>query len=335
MTRTPRLLTGAIVFALALSACGSDKKATPSDKGTTTTAADGKPAKLEGKVSLAVNPWDGSAANAAVAEVILERQGVEVEIKAIDENAAWVGLDDGSIGANLEVWPSGHAKDIDTYVTKKKSVVDGGPIGPTGHIGWYIPKYVADAHPEFATVDGLKTDAAAKFFKTAETGDQGQFLLGDPSYVSYDADIIKNLKLPFKVVTGGGEAALITAIDAAFKDKAPLLFYFYEPQWAQNKYELVSVKLPEITDECNASAAEQGKDGKYACDYPNDKLMKAISAKLQADNPAIAAFLTKMTWTSKDQNAVTTYKNEDGMTIEEAATKWVDANEATWKAWLG
>ena len=63
-------------------------------------------------------------------------------------------------------------------------------------------------------------------------------------------------------------------------------------------------------------------------------LMKAISAKLETKNPAVFKFLEKMKWSDNDQNTVTTYKNEDGMTIEAAAQKWVDANEATWKAWL-
>ena len=103
--------------------------------------------------------------------------------------------------------------------------------------------------------------------------------------MSYDKDIIKNLNLPFQVVVGGSEATLITTIDKAFKDKTPLLFYFYEPQWAQSKYKLDVVKLPDITKQCEVSAADQGKDGKYACDYPTDKLMKAISADLKSKNP--------------------------------------------------
>jgi glycine betaine/proline transport system substrate-binding protein len=330
MTRSRRLLGLTLVLALALAACGSDKKGT--SKGTT--APSGGAKSFSGSITLAVNPWDGSAANAAVAKVILEKQGMTVNLKDIDENAVWPALDSGTIDANLEVWPSGHAKDIETYVTTKKSVVDGGLIGPTGHIGWFIPKFVADAHPEYTSWEGLKTAAAANYFKTAETGDKGQFLLGDPSYVSYDADIIKNLNLPFKVVTGGGEAALITGIDTAFKDKTPLLFYFYTPQWANNKYELVSVKLPDVTPECTASAAGQGKDGKYACDYPTDHLMKAISAKLETKNPAAFGFLEKMKWTDKDQNTVTSYKNQDGMTIEAAAQKWVDGNASVWQTWL-
>jgi len=315
-----------------MSACSSSSKS--SSDNTTPTSAGSGAKKYSGTITLAVNPWDGSAANAAVAKIVLEKQGMTVNTKDIDENAVWAALDSDTIDANLEVWPSGHAKDIETYITTKKSVVDGGLIGPTGHIGWYIPKFVADAHPEYKTWEGLKSPAAAKYFATAETGDKGQFLVGDPSYVSYDADIIKNLNLPFQVVTGGGEAALITGIGTAFKDKTPLLFYFYTPQWANNKYPLVNVKLPAITPACTASAAGQGKDGKYACDYPTDHLMKAISAKLEQKNPAAFSFLEKMKWTDKDQNTVTGYKNQDGMTIDAAAQKWVNDNPTVWQAWL-
>jgi glycine betaine/proline transport system substrate-binding protein len=230
------------------------------------------------------------------------------------------------------VWPSGHAADIENYITEKKTVVDAGLIGPTGRIGWFIPEDVADEHPDFTSWEGLKTPEAAEFFATAETGDKGQFLLGDPSYVSFDADIIKNLDLPFEVVVGGGEAALLTAIDTAFADESPLLFYFYTPQWANAKYDLVKVELPEVTEECEASAAAD--DGKYACDYPDDELLKTVSAQLEEDNPAVFEFFQNMQWSDDDQNTVTRYKNEDGMTMEEAAQKWVDENEDTWSAWL-
>src|SRR6266550_7221350 len=260
MNRTKRPLLGIVVLVLALAAlaaCGSSSK---KSTGTTGTTVAGGAKSYSGTVTLAVNPWDGSAANAAVAKIILEKQGTKVNLKDIDENAVWPALDSDTIDANLEVWPSGHAKDIETYIKTKKSVVDGGMIGVTGQIDWFIPTFVADAYPEYKTWEGLKTAAAAKYFATAETGDKGQFLLGDPSYVSYDADIIKNLNLPFKVVVGGGEAALITAIDTAFKDQKPLLFYFYTPQWANLKYDLVKVKLPEVTPACTASAAGQGKD---------------------------------------------------------------------------
>ena len=329
-----------VMASLVLVACGSSKKQPVSSSSGTTAAqsnvTNAPPAPGSGgTVTLAINPWDGSAANANVAKIILEKQlGVTVKLVNIDENAVWPGLDSGQIDANLEVWPSGHATDIQTYITQKKTVINAGLLGPTGKIGWFIPKYVADAHPEYATYQGLNSPAAAKFFATAETGSKGQFLLGDTSYVSYDDQIIKNLNLPFKVVVGGGEAALITALGTAFQDKSPLLFYFYQPQWANSKYALVAVKLPAITPECTASAAGQGKDGKYNCDYPTDPLLKAVSAQLQTKNPKVFKFLQNMTWAAEDQNLVTTYKNADGLSMDAAAQKWVDANQPKWKAWL-
>jgi len=332
MKRTQRGLVAVVaILTFVLAACGSSGG---SKSGGSGGSAAGGSGKWSGAVTIAVNPWDGSAANANVAKVILEKQGVTVTLKDIDENAAWAGLDSGSIDANLEVWPSGHASDIKTYIQEKKSVFDGGLLGPNGHIGWYVPEFVGKAHPEYLSWEGLKTPAAAKYFATAETGDKGQFLLGDPSYVSYDADIIKNLNLPFQVVTGGSEAALITTLGKSIADKTPLLFYFYEPQWAQAKYKLSVVKLPAVTKECQTSAAGQGKDGKYACDYPTDKLMKAISAKLKTKNPKVFEFFKKMKWTSEDQNTVTSYKNQDNLTMAAAAQKWVAANNATWGAWV-
>ena len=65
-----------------------------------------------------------------------------------------------------------------------------------------MPKFVVDEHPELATWEGFKDPELAKLFATAESGDLGQFLMGDPSYVTYDEQIIANLGLPLKYVVG-------------------------------------------------------------------------------------------------------------------------------------
>jgi ABC-type proline/glycine betaine transport system substrate-binding protein len=41
-----------------------------------------------------------------------------------------------------------------------------------------------------------------------------------------------------------------------------------------------------------------------------------------------------MNWTDKDQNTVTGYKNVNGMTIDQAAQKWVNDNPTVWQKWL-
>ena len=298
-----------------------------------TTAAAAAPATTGEGITLAVNPWTGSAVNANVAKIILESKlGTKTTLLPIDENATWPGLDNGSIDAVLEVWPSGHKVDFDTYITAKKSVVDIGELGPKAKIGWYIPTAMLKDHPELATWEGFKDPATAKLFATAETGSDGQFLMGDPSYVSYDEQIITNLKLPFKFVVAGSEAALITAIDGAVKDNKALLLQFWQPHWLQSKVALTQVKLPDVSDACLASIA--AKDGKYDCDYPIDVLYKAASTKLATKNPAALAFLSKMQLTTDQQNQIAAFVDGEKLDPGAAAQKWVDANPDVVASWL-
>ena len=314
--RTRRALFAGVALASLLAACGDDS------------GSDGGAA-----ITLAANPWTGSAVNAYVAQAVIQAElGTTVNITDIDENATWQGLDDGSIDAVLEVWPSGHAADYETYITGKKSVVDMGKLGPSAKIGWYVPKFVIDEHPELATWEGFQDPELAKLFATAESGDLGQFTMGDPSYVTFDEQIIANLGLPLKYVVAGSEAALLTAIDQAVADKKPILLQFWKPHWKQLEVELAEVKLPDVTDECLASAA--AGDGKYACDYAVDELYKAASAKLEGKNAKAFGVLKAMQLTTEQQSEIAGFIDRDGMKPAEAAKKWVDANKDVWKAWI-
>ena len=342
-----RFAVAAIALTLVAAACGSDSKssdATTAAGGTTAAGAAGTtpaaggdttPAAAAGAgIKLAVNPWTGSAVNANVAKVVLETKlGTPTELVALDENAAWVGLDAGDLDANLEIWPSGHAADHKTYIEEKKSVVDLGLLGPTAKIGWYVPSFVIDQHPELKTWEGFKDASLAKLFATAESGDQGQFLMGDPSYVTYDEQIIKNLNLPLKYTVAGSEAALITAIQQAETDQKPLLLQFWQPHWLQSKVKLTEVALPKVTDACLASAS--AADGKYACDYPVDPLYKAANAGLEAKNKAAFDFLSKFQLTTDQQNEIAAMVDSDGKTADAAAKEWVDAHPDVVATWLG
>ncbi|MEN9505516.1 MAG: hypothetical protein RI958_1442 [Actinomycetota bacterium] len=327
-----RLLAATLAVAGLLAACGGDEE---SDGGSATaeTSASGD-AAAGGEIVLAVNPWTGSAVNANVAKVVIEREfGTTVKLTDIDENATWVGMDAGSIDATLEVWPSGHAADYETYITGKKSVVDLGLLGPSAKIGWYVPSFVVDEHPELATWEGFQDPELAALFATAESGELGQFLMGDPSYVTYDEQIIANLGLPLKYVVAGSEAGLITSIEQAIADNKPLLLQFWQPHWLQSKVALTEVKLPDVTDACLASAA--AADGGYACDYPVDPLYKAASAKLEAKNKAVFDFLSKMQLTTEQQNEIAAMIDSQGMAPGDAAAAWVEANADVVGAWIG
>jgi glycine betaine/proline transport system substrate-binding protein len=283
-----------------------------------------------GPVRLAVNPWTGSAANVAVVAHLLENElGYEVELINIDENTAWQGFETGEVDAILEIW--GHDADRALYIDEKGVAQDAGPMGVNGVIGWYVPGWMAEEYPGITDWENLNEHA--ELFRTSESGDKGQFLLGDPSYVSNDAALIENLGLEFTLVTGGSEAALIESFAQATNQRTPLLAYFYEPQWAWSQpplleQPLVKVNLPPWTEGCDAVPEE------VACDYPSYELWKAVSTTFAENGGAAYELIRNFDWTNVDQATVSAYIDNEGMSAEDAAARWVEENPGKVAAWL-
>lgn len=341
------LAIGSLVLVMALAACGGGGAAEPpaEEAGQTETTAEEpaaeEPAAEESSgeeaagekiiIKLAENPWSASMINANVARILLEEQlGYGVEIVTIDENAQWASLATGDLHASLEVWPSGHAENVAQYIDGQGVVENGGLLGPVGKIGWYTPSYMVERNPALATWEGFADPAAAAEFATAETGDMGQFLAGDPSWVQYDADIITNLGLPLQVVNAGSEQAILAALDSAYSREDPILFYFWTPHSIHAKYDLTEVALPEYSDECYATADSGG----VACDYPGDELFKIFWGGLKDAAPDAYALLKAMNYPTEEQIKMVAAVELDGKTADEAAREWLAANEAVWQGWL-
>lgn len=313
---------------LALAGCGSSQPAAAPEP-TAPQAAGTSGDKIT--IKLAENSWTGSSINVNVAKILLEEKlGYKVEIVTIDENAQWAALSNGDLSASLEVWPSGHAANVKKFIEEQKVVEEIGPLGVIGKISWYIPSYLIEQHPELATWEGFKKPENVALFKTAETGDNGQFLAGDPAWVQYDEDIIKNLDLKLQVVRAGSEQAVLAAVDSAYSRQEPILFYFWTPHSMHAKYKLTPVKLPDYNEACYAKTNEGGVD----CDYPNDTLFKIAWSGLKDKAPDAYQFLKNMQYTNDDQIALMAAVDTDKKTAEQAARDWIGKHEDTWKAWL-
>ncbi|MBI3428660.1 MAG: ABC transporter substrate-binding protein [Actinobacteria bacterium] len=310
------LLLGAA--ALLLSSCSSAKVASSTD----TPASSAKC----GTVTLADNAWVGYEANLAVVAYVAKNQlGCNVVVKNISEEISWQGFETGEVDAILENW--GHDDLAKKYITEKAVAVDLGPTGNKGIIGWYVPPFLATKYPDI--LDYKNLNKYANLFKTSESGSQGAFLDGDPSYVTNDEALMKNLKLNFKVIYSGSEAALITAFRNAEAQKKPVIGYFYEPQWFLSEVALKQVALPPYTAGCDADPKT------VACDYPPYILNKIASKKFMDSGSPAATLIKNFTWTNDDQNSVAKSITVDKLTDDQAAKKWVDANQSKVDAWLG
>jgi glycine betaine/proline transport system substrate-binding protein len=278
----------------------------------------------KGDVKMMINLWVGAEANVAVAQCLLQQMGYTVKTSTLAEEVAWQGFDTGEVDVILENW--GHPDLEKHYITDTKLATDAGPNGVTGIIGWYVPGWMIDKYPDLA--DWHNLNKYADLFKTSESGDKGQFLGSNPTFVQYDEALIKNLGLNYKDIFSGSEAATITAFQAADKNKTPLLGYFYDPQWLLNEIKLVQIKLPPYTPGCDADLK------KVACDYPPYILNKIVRTKWLEGAGAAGTFIKNFKWGNKDQNEVADLITNKKMSDSDAAKQWIDEHPDVWQAWI-
>ena len=133
------------------------------------------------------------------------------------------------------------------------------------------------------------------------------FLGGDPSYVQKDKELIEALGLNFKFVTAGAEPAQVARWSQLYKQKKPVIFYWYTPQYLNQQYDLAEVKLPPRTDankDCKDDAKAGGDPNQYKCAYDVTIINKLFSKKFADSGSPAYDMLKKMKLTNEDQEQV-------------------------------
>ncbi|WP_101790379.1 ABC transporter substrate-binding protein [Nonomuraea indica] len=276
-------------------------------------------------VKIDVHAWDGYAAQAAVLAHLLKHElGYEVRTRKAKEDDSWADFETGEVDVIVENW--GHAEQKQEFIEEKKVALSAGLTGNKGVIGWYVPEWMVKKYPDITNWRNL--NKYAPLFRTDKSGQAGQFLAGDPTFVTNDETLVKNLGLNYKVVYSGSEAALIKAAQDATRNRKPLLMYFYEPQWLFAKVELVKINLPPYAIGCDARPA------KVACDYPPYLLDKIVSRSFAEQGGKAYELVRNFTWANEHQNAVASDMVNNDLTPEQAAERWVAENKIVWKDWI-
>lgn len=301
---------------VALAACGGQAPALAPLPGAAPTRC--------GTVTLASNAWLGYDANLAVVRhLAVTELGCTVKVRKAAEVDSWEQVARGEVDAILENW--GHDDLKKKYIDDERVVVEGSLTGNRGVIGWYVPPWMVEEYPDIT--DWRSLNKYADLFVTSKSRGKGQFLAGDPSFVTNDKALLRNLDLDFTVVYAGSEDALIAAFRTAQRDRKPLLGYFYSPQWLLAEIPLERVELPPYTPGCDADPE------KVACDYQPFDLDTILNRQFAESGSPAAELIKNFRWTDADQNEVARMINE-GASPDEAAQAWLAAHPDVWRQWL-
>jgi glycine betaine/proline transport system substrate-binding protein len=135
-------------------------------------------------------------------------------------------------------------------------------------------------------------------------------------------------------VTAGAEPAQVARWTQLYKQKKPVIFYWYTPQFYNQEYDLAEVKLPERTPDCKDDAKSGGDVEQYKCAYDVTIINKVFSKKFADSGSPAYDVLKKMKLTNEDQEEVAKAIAGDKVDPEKAGQDWVEKNQDKVQAWL-
>lgn len=140
----------------------------------------------------------------------------------------------------------------------------------------------------------------------------------------------------FTVVNAGSAAALWAELAAAEKTKTPIVLFNWTPNFAEAVWPGEFVEFPKWEEGCDKDpAVGPVKDKTYDCGNPANGYLKiAAWDGMKEKWPAAYAALTRVSFTNAQIAEMAKLVDVDGMEPEDAATTWMEKNEAVWKAWL-
>lgn len=282
-------------------------------------------------IRIVTNNWTSQLVLSNVVGQILQSKGLNVEYKPSDTQLQYTAIVAGDMDFQVEVWEGSQAESFNKALTE--GAVDYGANDAVTREDWWYPSYMNEKCPGLP--DWKALDACAKMFATAETGDKGRFVGPPADWGKHYSDRIAALKMNFQEVPVGQAATLWAELQSAYDRQEPIVLFNWTPNFIEAKFDGQFVEFPKYEPACYTDPAwGLNPDAIYDCGAPAAGYLKKVGSKELAEKwPTADAILHKVSFTNPQIAAAAAMVDVDGMTPEEAATKWVAENEAVWKPW--
>ena len=284
-------------------------------------------------IKLTLHDWTGQLITTGLMAAVLEEAGYNVEQVQADYLAQFAGLKTGDLHVAMEIWETTGREAMDE-ATAGGEVVNLGSTGMQAIEEWWFPDYMKEACPGLPDWQALKGCAAA--FATPETAPKGRYLGAPVTWGGFDEERVAALGLDFEVIHAGTDAAMFAELESAYQRQAPILLWVYAPHWAPLKYKGEWVKFPPYEPACYTDPAwGLNPDATHDCAKPTGPIWKVAWKGVAEKWPGAANAIEAFTISNDEMGAMISAVDLDGTSIEDAVTGWMDANETTWKAWIG
>ena len=294
-----------------------------------------------GSVVIASMNWQSAEVLAAVDKFILENGfGCQAEVIVGDTVPTLTSMiEKGQPDVAPEGWIDLLPDVVNGGIKEGKIIATVDALTDGAVQGWFIPKYLADAHPDIKTID----DALAhpELFPAPEDASKGAVVNGPQGWggTIVTGQLFKAHEgeaKGFVLVDSGSAAGLDGSIAKAYERKEGWLGYYWEPTSILGKYEMVKLDYSVPYDEaewkrCNtvADCADPKPNA-----WPKDSVQTLVTTAFsERAGPAREYFKTR-SWSNATVNKLLAWMCDNQATGDEGANYFFKNHEDLWTAWL-
>lgn len=285
-----------------------------------------------GEVSITEMNWASASVVTNVAKFIMEQgYGCDVAVVPSDTVPAMTSVaENGEPDIVTELWLNGTGSIYDRLRDEGKIEELGKVIEPGGIDAWWIPDYLAEAHPELTTIEGIlaNPDLVGGRFHNCPEG-WGCRVFNDnllPAFGVEDAGI--------EIFNHGSGETLATSIASAFENEEPWFGYYWAPTAVIGRYDLVQVDMGAYDEEAFAAAKDPDSTDVGRSSFPPSPVKTAVTTEFSAKHPELTEFLKNMTFKTETMNAILSWMEDNSATGEEGAVYFLTNHQDTWSTWI-
>jgi glycine betaine/proline transport system substrate-binding protein len=202
-------------------------------------------------------------------------------------------------------------------------------FNPGGVEGWWIPAYLAEAHPELTTIEGIMAnpELVGGRFNNCPDG-WGCRIVND--------NIISALGLrdTMEIFDHGSGETLGTSIASAYEDETPWFGYYWAPTAVLGKYPMVQVTIGNVDLDVHATNSNAENANPGVSDFPPAPVLTVATADLTEREPEVAALMGNVSFDISILNGVLAWQDNNGASAEEAAVYFITNNSDVWSGWV-
>lgn len=284
-----------------------------------------------GKVSITEMNWASSQIITEVSKFLMEQgYGCTVEKVPSATTTSVASLaENGEPDIVTELWLNStgavYAKlEAEGKVTRLADVFD-----PGGVEGWWIPTYLAEAHPELTTMKGILANPTlvGGRFNNCPDG-WGCRIVND--------NLIKALGMRdnIKIFDHGSGETLATSIAAAYDNKEPWFGYYWGPTAVLGKYKMTKVTIGDIDAAVHTANQNKENASPAVSDFPPAPVLTVATAALAAREPAVAELMGKVSFEIGLLSGLLAWQDANSASAEEAAVHFLTTESGVWSQWV-